>query len=388
MRSPIYVAIAGLATEKSIPEEIIIEALEQSLITAYQKHFHIKDKDIDSIRVSFDKQTGVFTVWQKKTIVKTVENPETEVTKEEAAQQLGSKGLKLGQEVELDVTPDEFGRIAIQTAKQVVIQQIRELEKQNLYREFLDQQYKLVQGTVIRREANTLYIDLGKVEGVLPVRHQSPGEHYFLGQNLRCIVLDVMRESKQAKVLLSRTHEQFLRRLFELEVPEITQETVIIHGVARDPGVRSKVAVEAVQEGIDPVGACVGQKGVRIKVINEELGDIEKIDIIPYATEPEVFIANALSPAKVLSVKIDDQRRHAMISVDEQNLSLAIGRRGQNIRLASQLVGYTLDVQAIDAVKLSGRPSAPIGEDASTEPEDENTSSPVSSEGEAEDTEE
>ncbi|MEI6222378.1 MAG: transcription termination factor NusA [bacterium] len=341
MRSPIYLAIARLASEKDIPEEIIIEALEKSLLSAYHKDFG----EFENVHVAFDQENGDFIVWQRKTVVKKVKDPVTEISLEDAKEQESKS--KVGDEIEVNTTPAEFGRIAIQTAKQVIIQKIREIEKNYIFQEFMDQKHKLIQGAIIRREGSNLFLDIGKVEGLLPYKEQIPGERYFLGQTLKTVVVEVLQTPKENRVLLSRAHPEFLDRLFEVEVPEILQGSVVIKNIAREPGVRSKIAVTATQEGVDPVGACVGQKGVRIKVINEELGE-EKIDIIPFDENLENYIANALSPAQVSHVTIDKERNSATVLVDEKNLSLAIGKRGQNVRLASKLVGLELEIRPTD----------------------------------------
>lgn len=377
MRSPISVAIARLATEKDIPEQTILEALEKSLVSAYKKDFGADQE----VRVTFNEDRGDFVVWQIKKVVKKVTQPVLEITREEAKKY--NPKAKIDDEIEINVTPAEFGRIAIQNAKQVIMQQIREVEKEYIYKEFLDQKNKLIQGTIIRREGNTLYLDIGKVEGILPYKEQIPGERYFLGQLLQTVVLEVGYTSKENKIILSRAHPEFLARLFELEVPEITQGSVVIKNIAREAGVRSKVAVQATQEGVDPIGACVGQKGVRIKVINEKLGE-EKIDIIPYDADLKAYIANALSPAKITRVEINEEQQSALVFVDEKNLSLAIGKRGQNVRLASKLVGLDLRIQAAETTAQPAPLEEKIDEVADAVAEEKTTAQEPSTQEEKE----
>ncbi len=345
MRSPVYLAIAGLAAEKDLSEQDIIEALENSLAAAFDKEFG----EGSEIRVEFEKDTGNFTVYAQKAVVKVVENTHLEISLEDARKL--DKKVQINDIIEINVTPAEFGRIAVQVAKQVIFQKIRQAEKDYIYREFLDQKFKMISGNIIRREGGTLYLDMGKIEGILPYKEQIPGEHTYLGQNLRTVVIDVAQTAKDTKIILSRAHPEFIKRLFENEVPEILQGTVEIKAIAREVGIRAKVAVASTQDDIDPIGACVGQKGTRIKTITEELGD-EKVDIIPWDDDLEQFIRNALSPAKVASITINEEKTVTVVTVPEDQLSLAIGRKGQNVRLASKLASIEIEVKGIPVVEV------------------------------------
>ncbi|MBI3966727.1 MAG: transcription termination/antitermination protein NusA [Chloroflexi bacterium] len=341
MKSDIVAAIQALASEKNVSKEAVLHALEAALITAYRRDFNAPPTQRVSVR--FGDGNGEARVFVDKTVVAEVRDERGEIPLAEA------RGIqsnaRLGDTLEVDATPSNFGRIAAQTAKQVVLQRLREAERERLYEEFIDREGDLIVGMVQRFEAKTAIIDLGKAEAVLPPVEQVPTESYRQGSRVRVYLVEVARTPKGPQIVVSRTHKNLLRRLFEMEVPEIFNGTVEIKSIAREPGSRSKVAVQARQEGIDPVGACVGVRGVRIQNIVNELNG-EKIDVVQWHPDPSVFVANALSPAQVLSVDINESDKTATVIVPERMLSLAIGKEGQNARLAARLTGWRIDIKA------------------------------------------
>lgn len=333
-------ALLQLNAEKQVPREQLIRTVEEAIQAAYRRIANEED-----IHVRIDGETGKIRVFRARTAVAEVEDPLTEFSLEEArAHQPDAQAGDLVEIEQLD--GDVFGRIGAQTAKQVVLQRLREAERDVVYDQFASREGELITGTVNRAEPRAIILDVGKgVEGILATTEQSPLEHYRIGQNVKAFVLEVRRGPKGPTLLVSRTHKGFLKRLFELEVPEIHSGVVEIRAIAREAGSRSKVAVASRQEGLDPVGATVGQRGARVQAVVAELGG-EKIDVIPWNDDPSQFVANALSPAQVLSVDIDTEHRIANVTVPERMLSLAIGREGQNARLAARLTGWRIDIRS------------------------------------------
>lgn len=340
-------ALAQLEVEKGIPKGYLIEAISDALLSAYKKDYGTNQ----NIRIDINELTGDVKVFAAKKVVEDVRDDNLEISLEDA--KMIDIRYGLDDIVELEVTPKSFGRIAAQTAKQVVIQRIREAEREIVYEKFVNREGDIVTGIVQRRERTNVFIDLGDVEAVLPLSEQIPGEEYKFGQRIKVYILEVKKTSRGPSITVSRTHPGFLQRLFELEVPEIYDGTVELKAIAREAGSRSKVAVASIDENVDAVGACVGQKGSRVQPIVNELNG-EKIDIVQWERDLSKFIANALSPAKVLSVTIDGDGKQAHVVVPDDQLSLAIGKEGQNARLAAKLTGKKIDIssrsQIIDAL--------------------------------------
>jgi N utilization substance protein A len=358
-------ALLQLNAEKQVSREQLIHAVEDGIQSAYRRVAGDED-----IHVRIDAETGKIRVFRARLAVDEVEDPLIEFTLEEA--RALKADAKPGELVETEELPDDvFGRIGAQTAKQIVLQRIREVERDQVFDKFANREGEMITGAVNRVEPRAIILDVGNnVEAVLSTSEQSSVEHYRIGQNVKAFVLEVRRSSRGPQILVSRTHKGFLKRLFELEVPEIHSGTVEIKAIAREPGSRSKVAVSSRQEGLDPVGATVGQRGARVQAVVAELGG-EKIDIIPWNDDASVFVANALSPAQVISVDIDEEKRIANVTVPERMLSLAIGREGQNARLAARLTGWRIDIRsdvsvaakaAEDEAAASGPAPAPAAE--------------------------
>ncbi|OLN29256.1 transcription termination factor NusA [Desulfosporosinus metallidurans] len=344
-------ALHELEKGRGISAEILFEAIEAALISAYKKNFG----SLQNVRVLIDRLTGEFKVYARKTVVEIVEDARTQVGLEDARKL--DPNYQLEDIVEYEVTPREFGRIAAQTAKQVVVQRIREAERGMIYDEYVNREGDIVTGVVQRYEQKNLIVDLGKVEAVLPAQEQIPGEVYQSFERLKTYVVEVKKTTKGPQIMLSRTHPGLIKRLFELEVPEIHDGIVEIKGVSREAGARSKIAVYSRDSNVDPVGACVGPKGVRVQTIVTELKG-EKIDIVNYSTDPQEFVANALSPAKVVGVYPKPNEKVAIVVVPDYQLSLAIGKEGQNARLAAKLTGWKIDIKsesqagALDVIPL------------------------------------
>ena len=324
-----------LGKEKGIDEEVLFEAIEAALISAYKRNFG----SAQNVRVTLSRETGHYHVYAIKTVV---EDPEDEVTEISLAQARTIKpDYEVGDVIEIEVTPANFGRIAAQTAKQVVVERIREAERGIIYEEFMSREGDILTGLVQRVENHNVYIDLGKTEAVLTPAEQIPGETYNYNDRIKAYVVEVKKTNKGPQIVVSRTHPGLLKRLFELEVPEIHEGIVEIKSVAREPGNRSKIAVYS----SEPVGSCVGHRGMRVQGIVEELGS-EKIDIVKWNADPAKFIANALSPAKVVSVAINEAEKVSRVVVPDYQLSLAIGKEGQNARLAAKLTGWKIDIKS------------------------------------------
>ncbi len=334
-------ALQQIAEEKGVSREEIISMIESSLAAAFRKDYGEKDQNPV---VEFDPENLGAKIYDEKIVVSEIEDPMKEVDLEVAHQT--HPDAKVGDVIRNEITPSDgvtFGRIAAQTAKQVIIQKLREAERNVQFSDFKSKERTLVNGIVQRVEGDTILVDLGKGVGVLFPSEQIRGEKYEVGQRVKVLVLHVEPATKGPKITLSRSHPDIVRKLFELEVPEIFNGTVEIKSVAREAGSRSKIAVTSTQEGIDPIGACVGQKGTRVQTVMAELGG-EKIDIIEWSEDPVKFIANSLSPAKILNVQLDMEEKEAKVGVLEDQLSLAIGKAGQNVRLAARLTGWKIDI--------------------------------------------
>ncbi|MGC7870540.1 transcription termination factor NusA [Desulfosporosinus sp. SYSU MS00001] len=332
-------ALHELEKGRGISAEILFEAIEAALISAYKKNFG----SLQNVRVLIDRMTGEFKVFARKTIVENVEDSRTQVSLEDARKI--NPSYQLEDIVEYEVTPRDFGRIAAQTAKQVVVQRIREAERGMIYDEYVNREGDIVTGVVQRYEQKNVIVDLGKVEAVLPAQEQIPGEVYQSFERIKTYVVEVKKTTKGPQIMLSRTHPGLIKRLFELEVPEIHDGVVEIKGVSREAGARSKIAVYSRDSNVDPVGACVGPKGTRVQTIVTELKG-EKIDIVNFSTDPHEFVANALSPAKVVGVYPKTNEKVAVVVVPDYQLSLAIGKEGQNARLAAKLTGWKIDIKS------------------------------------------
>ncbi len=332
-------ALHELEKGRGISTEVLFEAIEAALISAYKKNFG----SLQNVRVLIDRLSGEFKVYARKTVVETVEDARTQVGLEDARKL--DPNYQLEDIVEYEVTPREFGRIAAQTAKQVVVQRIREAERGMIYNEYVNREGDIVTGVVQRYEQKNVIVDLGKVEAVLPAQEQIPREVYQSFERIKTYVVEVKKTTKGPQIMLSRTHPGLIKRLFELEVPEIHDGVVEIKGVSREAGARSKIAVYSRDLNVDPVGACVGPKGARVQTIVTELKG-EKIDIVNYSTDPQEFVANALSPAKVVGVYPKLNEKVAIVVVPDYQLSLAIGKEGQNARLAAKLTGWKIDIKS------------------------------------------
>ncbi|OPJ57131.1 transcription termination factor NusA [Alkalithermobacter paradoxus] len=333
-------ALDQLEKEKGVSKEILIETIEAALVSGYKKNFG----SYQNVRIQIDRETGDVKVFSQKKVVEEVEDDFLEISLEESKEKFGGK-YELGDVVEFEVTPRNFGRIAAQTAKQVVVQRIREAEREVIFGEFINKESEIVTGLVARVNKGVVYVSLGKVEGVLNQTEQIPGEVYEIGQRIKCYILEVKKGSKGPQIILSRSHPGLVKRLFELEVPEIYDGVVVIKSISREAGSRTKIAVYSDDENIDPIGSCVGPKGSRVKNVVDELKG-EKIDIIKYSDNPEEFILSSLSPSKVLSVEIDETEKSAKVIVPDYQLSLAIGKEGQNARLAAKLTGWKIDIKS------------------------------------------
>ncbi len=340
MNEKLVEALKEIEREKEIPRDKLIAVLEAALVSAYKKDFG----SLPQIRAQVTQETGDMKILAVKKVVKEIEDPKKEITKKEL-KTLGGKG-KLGEEVEIDITPREFGRIAAQTAKQIVLQKIKEEERELIYEEFKNKEGEVLTGTVERQEyTKNLLVDLGKTEALLPRREQVFRENYTQGDRIRVYVLEARKVSRGPQVIVSRTHPRLLIRLLELEVPEITSGDVEIKSVAREPGTGSKIAVSSRRENIDSVGACVGVRGTRVNAVVGELGG-ERIDIVRWNEDTSAFIASALSPAKVTRITLDREGKLAKVIIPDDKLSLAIGKGGRNVRLAARLTGWKIDLHS------------------------------------------
>ncbi len=405
MASPIVQAIQQICEEKNIPYEVVLETVESALAAAYRKDFGNKNQNL---KVEFDPETTKTRVFDEKLVVEDQELPtEEELAAMEAAQAAGAvepepeldadgnpikrfnpkleimiteaKGIKpdaeLGETLRMELeVPGEFGRMAAQTAKQVIIQKLREAERENVFGEFKGREGEIVSGIVSRKEGRLVLVDLGRVMATMPPEEQIPNENYAPGQRVKVYVSSVTMTTRGAMVIVSRAHPDIVRKLFSTEIPEVASGAVKIHSVAREAGSRSKVAVSSDDSNIDPIGSCIGQRGTRIQTIISELGG-EKVDVILHDEDAAVFIGKALAPAKVKTVELDTANRVATVRADADQLSLAIGKGGQNVRLASRLTGWKINVmdvnegQALPAADAPAEDAAPAEEDKKDEAE-------------------
>ena len=355
MQSQFIAAINQICDEKNIPRDKVIETIKAALRAAYRKDFGNKEQNID---VEFGENNNSATIFLVKTVVKKIENENLEMTAAEAKKY--KKTPKVGDEIRIDVTPMEYGRIAAQAAKQVIIQRIQEAERDVMYENFKDRENELINALVHRVENQLVYVNLdNKITTMLPPDQQIPGEQYYGGQRIKLYLDKVIKTTKGPQLIISRTHPALVRKLLELEIPEIKSGAVVIKGIAREPGVRCKVAVASTDEKIDPIGSCVGQKGVRVRNIMEELNG-EKIDIIPWTENQEDYIKIALAPAKIAHIKLSDNEKRSACYVNPDQRPLAIGKNGQNVRLASHLTGWEIDI--LDISELGEQ--APTAEQA------------------------
>lgn len=359
MKGEFLTAINMLSSEKGVSPDVVVEALESALVSAYKRNFN--DTNVN-VTARIDPVTGEPRVLAEKIVTQDPTEPnEIGIPAAQAIQ----ADANIGDIIWEDVTPRSFGRIAAQTAKQHIIQKLREAERKRVYDEFSERVGEILHGLVQRIEQRTVIMELGKAEAIMPPPEQVPTERYFPGQRLRVYLVEVHETHKGPQLLVSRAHKLIIKRLFEQEVPEIFNGTVEIKAIAREPGARSKVAVYARQEGVDPVGSCVGMRGVRIQNIVNELGG-EKIDVIPWEADPAKFVASALSPAQVQRVGISEEEKTATVVVPERQLSLAIGREGQNARLAARLTGWRIDIKS-DAALARAEQEAWAARDAANQ---------------------
>ncbi|BAF59447.1 MAG: transcription termination/antitermination protein NusA [Pelotomaculum sp.] len=339
MNTEFLEALKDLEREKGIAVDVLLEAIEAALLSAYKRNFG----SLQNARVHIDRETGEFKVYTQRTVSEHVEDPRQEIDIKEA--RAINPNYAPGDIVESEVTPRDFGRIAAQTAKQVVVQRIREAERNIIYEEFANREGDIVTGIVQRVEQKNVYIELGKTEAILAPSEQIPGEEYRQGDRIKTYIVEVRKTTKGPQILVSRTHPGLLKRLLEMEVPELQEGIVELKGIAREAGARSKIAVYSKDENVDPVGACVGPKGMRVQNIVSELNG-EKIDIIKWNPDPSKFVASSLSPAKVIAVEIWEEEKVARVIVPDYQLSLAIGKEGQNARLAAKLTGWKIDIKS------------------------------------------
>ena len=352
MANELLDALTALEKQKGISRDVLIEAIEAALVTAYKRNFN----QAQNVRVDLNLDNGSMKVYSRKDVMEEVLDERLHISLEDAKQV--NPAFELGDIVEQEVTPRNFGRIAAQTAKQVVTQRVREAERGLIYEEYVDREEDIVNGIVERLDARNIYVGLGKVEAVLPVNEQIPTETYRPHERIKVFITKVERTTRGPQVFVSRTHPGLLRRLFEMEVPEIFDGIVEIKSIAREAGDRSKISVVAHNEDVDPVGSCVGAKGSRVQTIVNELNG-EKIDIVEWSEDPVIFVANALSPSKVLDVQVHEEEKSTTVVVPDYQLSLAIGKRGQNARLAAKLTGWKIDIKSeTDARELGIYPNA------------------------------
>ena len=332
-------ALELVAKEKGIDKEIIFEAIEASLVSACKKHFGTSQ----NIKVDMNRETGEVKCFTQKTVVETVEDPQLEMSLDMA--RIANPNYVVGDIVDIEVTPKNFGRISAQTAKQVVVQKFREAEREILFNQYITKEREVVTAIVQRKERRNVIVQMGKIDAVLAANEQIPGEQYNFMDRVKVYVLEVKQTTKGPQIFVSRTHPELVKRLFEQEVPEVHDGTVEIKSIAREAGSRTKIAVYSKNENVDALGACVGQNGYRVNVIVNELGG-EKIDVINWSEDPREFIAAALSPSKVLEVKLNEAEQSAKIVVPDHQLSLAIGKEGQNARLSAKLTGWRIDIKS------------------------------------------
>ena len=337
-----------LEKERGISKDYLVEALEEALVKAYKQNFDVEE-GVENVKVTIDKITGEMHVYSAKEVVEELPVPELEISLEDARKI--DKNYNIGDIVNIEIKPKDFGRIAAQKAKQVVVQKIREIQKEMVFTEFNDKKGEIVSGLIQKADGKIVVMDLGKLEGVMPLKEQIPTETYRVNDKIRGYVLEVEKGLKGTpQVIVSRSHPDFVRKLFEFEIPEIYEGLIEIKSVSRDAGSRSKVAVYSRDENIDPVGSCVGQKGVRIQNIINELNG-EKIDVIEWNEDPAIYIAAALLPAQVMAVDVKEEEKFAQVIVPDDQLSLAIGKSGQNARLAARLTNWKIDIKSESQIR-------------------------------------
>jgi N utilization substance protein A len=345
MKTELRTAITQLSAERNLPKEVVLAALESALASAYKKSVSALEQDV---LVKVDPDIGEINFYIQKVVVDSVTNPNNEAALKEARKLRAT--AQLGDVINIECTPKNIGRIAVQAAKQVVLQRLREAEHRIVYEEFTDREGNVVTGVIQFLEPKRIYVRLSRIEAVLPLNEQVPNEHYYRGQRLKFYILEMIQRDKEPQIIVSRSHPNLIRGLFELEIPEVHNGVVELKAVAREAGHRTKVAVATTQENVDPVGCCLGPRGIRLQSIINELNG-EKIDVIQWHADPGVFISNALSPAQVASIKIDDERNISTVVVPDKQLSLAIGKQGQNARLAAKLTGWRIDIKSVSAIE-------------------------------------
>lgn len=336
----LILALEELEKEKGIKKEYVLESIETALVTAYKRNFDA----LENVKVDIDHQTGATHIYSVKEIVENANDEVTEISLEEAHKI--NKNLTYGDTVDIEIVPKDFGRIAAQTAKQVIVQKLREVERDLIFDEYTQKKGEIVSGIIQKADKNIVVVDLGRIEGIMLAKEQVPTEKYRVNDKIKAYIVDVERGLKGApQVMISRSHPDFVRKLLEFEIPEIYEGLIEIKSVSRDPGLRSKVAVYSPNENIDPVGSCVGQKGIRIQnIINELHG--EKIDVIEWYPDPALYISAALLPAQVMAVDVNEEEKFAQVIVPDDQLSLAIGKAGQNARLAAKLTNWKIDIKS------------------------------------------
>jgi len=366
MKSDFLLAITQLSAEKNLPREVVLSAVESALLSAYRRDSFAPNQNLS---VKINPANGRVEVWAEKTVVERPSDRRAEISLGEARKY--QSDAELGDVLMVEDTPYNAGRIAAQTAKQVILQRLHEAEHSAILEEYAEREDEVVNGLVQRIEPGQIYVDLGRTEAIMPASEQVRTERYRVGQRLRVVIVQVIRTARGPRVVVSRSHPDLLRRLLELEVPEVHNGTVEIKAIAREGGLRSKVAVAARQQGIDPVGCCVGLRGIRIQNIVNELSG-EKIDVIQWSPDSATFITNALSPAQIVSVQLDQEAKIATVVVPDRQLSLAIGKEGQNARLAAKLTGWRIDIKSAsiaEAEKAQARPAVEAEEEVEKEEE-------------------
>jgi len=344
MKTELKAAITQLSAERNLPKEVVLAALESALASAYKRSLSALEQDVV---VKVDPDSGEINFYIQKVVADSVANPDREISIKEARKVRAT--AQLGDAINIECTPQNIGRIAVQAAKQVVLQRLREAEHRIVYEEFTDREGKVVTGSIQFTEPKRIYVRLNRIEAILPASEQIPNEHYYRGQRLKFYLLEMVQRDKEPQVIVSRSHPSLIRGLFELEIPEVHNGIVELKALAREAGHRTKVAVATAQENVDPVGSCLGPRGIRLQSIINELNG-EKIDVIQWHADPGVFISNALSPAQVASIRIDAEKNTATVVVPDKQLSLAIGKEGQNARLAAKLTGWRIDIKSVSAI--------------------------------------
>lgn len=345
MNKEFFEALEELSIEKGINKEYLLDAIETALLTAYKKNFNAEE----NVKIIIDEEKAVIQVFSLREVVEEVFDPAIEISLDEARKI--NKKAQMGDIVEVEITPKDFGRIAAQTAKQVIVQKIREAEREIVFTEYSDRQGEIVSGLIQKVDKNVVIVDLGRLEGIMTANEQIPTETYAVNDKIKAYVVDVQKNSKGVpQMMISRTHPGFVKRLFELEIPEIYEGLIEIKNIVREAGSRTKIAVYSKDMNIDPVGSCVGPRGIRIQNILNELKE-EKIDVVEWSEDPVQYIASALSPASVLAVDVNPEEMTSKVVVPDSQLSLAIGKDGQNARLAAKLTGWKIDIKSESQIK-------------------------------------